>query len=205
MHGEGLRQCQHQLFDLLVYIPRDELNGSLHFGHDALRFLNALEARLAEPFLLRNGADRVDVVLDILGNELPVATHTALQGNEVVGVANGTDALGDRLAVWPKYSNSLSYGWLRPFNRLHFGLSSSPLSWILTGNMDDKRCGREVMDWKHLLAYSTGSVDQELLWRNEYLVTENRLLRAQIKGRIRLSDGERKTLVEIGKKLGRQT
>jgi hypothetical protein len=61
------------------------------------------------------------------------------------------------------------------------------------------------MDWKHLLAYSTGSVDQELLWRNEYLVTENRLLRAQIKGRIRLSDGERKTLVEIGKKLGRQT
>ena len=40
---------------------------------------------------------------------------------------------------------------------------------------------------------------------NEYLVTENRLLRAQIKGRIRLSDGERKTLAEIGKKLGRQT
>ena len=61
------------------------------------------------------------------------------------------------------------------------------------------------MDWKHLLAYITGSVDQELLLRNEYLVTENRLLRAQIKGRIRLRDGERKTLAEIGKKLGRQT
>jgi len=36
------------------------------------------------------------------------------------------------------------------------------------------------------------------------LVTENRLLRNQLKGRIRLSDGERKTLAEIGQKLGRQ-
>src|SRR5689334_21605915 len=60
------------------------------------------------------------------------------------------------------------------------------------------------MGWKRLLAYITGSVAQELLWRTEYLVTENRLLRAQIKGRIRLSDGERKTLAEIGKRLGKQ-
>jgi hypothetical protein len=59
------------------------------------------------------------------------------------------------------------------------------------------------MDWKHLLAYSTGTVDQELLLRNEYLVTENRMLRNQIKGRIRLSDGARKTLAEIGKNLGK--
>jgi len=69
--------------------------------------------------------------------------------------------------------------------------------------MDDKRCGREVMDWKHLLVYITGSVDQELLLRNEYLVTENRLLRSQIKGRVRLSDSDRKTLAEIGKELSR--
>jgi len=60
------------------------------------------------------------------------------------------------------------------------------------------------MDWKILLAYITGSVDQEFLLRNEYLGTENRLLRTQIKGRIRLSDGERKTLAEIGKQLGKQ-
>src|SRR5438067_289185 len=60
------------------------------------------------------------------------------------------------------------------------------------------------MDWKTLLAYITGSVDQELLLRNEYLVTENRMLRHQIKGRVRLSDGERRTLAEIGKKLGKQ-
>ena len=42
------------------------------------------------------------------------------------------------------------------------------------------------MDWKHLLAYITGSVDQELLVRNEYLVTENRILRQRITGRVRL-------------------
>ena len=60
------------------------------------------------------------------------------------------------------------------------------------------------MDWKHLLAYITGTVDQALLLRNEYLVTENRLLRNQITGRMQLTDGERKTLAEIGQKLGKQ-
>jgi len=60
------------------------------------------------------------------------------------------------------------------------------------------------MDWKTLLAYITGSVDQELLLRNEYLVTENRILRSQIMGRVRLTDGERKTLAEIGQKLGKK-
>jgi hypothetical protein len=60
------------------------------------------------------------------------------------------------------------------------------------------------MDWKALLAYITGSVDQELLLRNAYLTTENRILRKQIHGRVRLSDGERKTLAEIGKQLSKQ-
>jgi len=60
------------------------------------------------------------------------------------------------------------------------------------------------MDWKMLLAYITGSVDQELLLRNEYLVTENRILRNQLKERIQLSDGERKALAVIGQKLGKQ-
>jgi putative transposase len=60
------------------------------------------------------------------------------------------------------------------------------------------------MEWKHVLAYITGSVDQELLVRNEYLVTENRILRQQITGRVQLSNGERKTLAAIGKTLGRQ-
>ena len=60
------------------------------------------------------------------------------------------------------------------------------------------------MDWKQLLAYITGTVDQALLLRNEYLVTENRILRDQLKGRLRLSDGERKALAEIGQKLGKK-
>jgi hypothetical protein len=56
------------------------------------------------------------------------------------------------------------------------------------------------MAGKTLLAYITGSVDQELRLRNAYLVTENRLLRQQIPGRVRLADAERKTLAEMGKK-----
>ena len=32
------------------------------------------------------------------------------------------------------------------------------------------------MDWKTMLAYMTGSVDEELLRRNEYLAAENRIL-----------------------------
>jgi hypothetical protein len=59
-------------------------------------------------------------------------------------------------------------------------------------------------DWKTLLAYVTGSVDEQLLLRIEYLVAENGILRDQIKGRLHLSDAERTTLAEIGKKLGKQ-
>ena len=33
-----------------------------------------------------------------------------------------------------------------------------------------------MMDWARLLAYITGTVDQELLLRDEYLATENRIL-----------------------------
>src|SRR6266581_5077807 len=55
-----------------------------------------------------------------------------------------------------------------------------------------------------MLAYVTGSVDEELRLRNEYLVTENRILRGQIKGRVRLTDPERISLAEIGKRLGRR-
>ncbi len=60
------------------------------------------------------------------------------------------------------------------------------------------------MDWKRILAYITGSVDQELLLRNEYLLGENRILRNQVRGRLRLTDGERKTLAELRKRLGKK-
>jgi hypothetical protein len=46
--------------------------------------------------------------------------------------------------------------------------------------------------WKKLLTYITGSVDQELLLRNEYLIAENRLLRNQLQGRLQFKDSERK-------------
>src|ERR1700676_3419127 len=61
------------------------------------------------------------------------------------------------------------------------------------------------MEWPHILAYITGTVDQELLLRNEYLATENRILRDQIKVRLLLSDSEKKTLAEIGYRLGRKS
>ena len=41
-----------------------------------------------------------------------------------------------------------------------------------------------------ILAYVTGTVDQELLARNEYLAAENRIMKAQLNGRMKLSDAE---------------
>jgi hypothetical protein len=61
------------------------------------------------------------------------------------------------------------------------------------------------MDWARILAYITGTVDQELLLRNEYLAAENRILKAQLKTPLRLTDGERVTLAEIAYRLGRKT
>src|SRR5207237_79836 len=55
-----------------------------------------------------------------------------------------------------------------------------------------------------LLAYVSGTVDQGLLLRNEYLTAENRILRGQIKGRLLLSEGEKATLAEIAHRLGRK-
>jgi hypothetical protein len=60
------------------------------------------------------------------------------------------------------------------------------------------------MNWARILAYVTGTVDQELLARVEYLAAENRILKAQLEGRLKLSDAERATLAEIGHRLGRK-
>ena len=57
--------------------------------------------------------------------------------------------------------------------------------------------------WARLLAYVTGLVNQKLLLQNEYLAAENRILRAHLPTRMRLSDPRRSTLAEIGKRLGR--
>jgi putative transposase len=60
------------------------------------------------------------------------------------------------------------------------------------------------MEWKHLLASITSSVDEELRLRNTYLMVENRILRSQITGRVLLTGAERKTLAELGQQLGRK-
>jgi hypothetical protein len=39
------------------------------------------------------------------------------------------------------------------------------------------------MDWVRILAYITGTVDQELLLRNEYLAAENRILKVNSRPR----------------------
>ena len=58
--------------------------------------------------------------------------------------------------------------------------------------------------WARILAYVTGLINQELLLRNEYLTAENRIFRAHLSPRLRLTDPERSTLAEIGKRIGRK-
>ena len=55
-----------------------------------------------------------------------------------------------------------------------------------------------------MLAYVTGLVNQELLLQNEYLAAENRILKSHCKQALRLNDGERTTLAEISRRLGRK-
>jgi hypothetical protein len=98
MHGEGCLRCQVQLRDLLPHIPRDERDGRLHFGHDALGFLNALQAALAKPFVLGDRSNLLDVRLDISGNELAVSTYPAVEIDKMVVVADATS--GRSAAPW---------------------------------------------------------------------------------------------------------
>src|SRR5580698_3004756 len=58
--------------------------------------------------------------------------------------------------------------------------------------------------WARLLAYVTGTVNQELLLQNEYLAAENRILRAKLPSTLRLTNPERATLAETGRRLGRK-
>ena len=59
------------------------------------------------------------------------------------------------------------------------------------------------MPWKRMLAYITGTVNEDLLRRIEYLLEENRVLRNQIDGRILLTDIERGILAEKAVALGK--
>jgi transposase InsO family protein len=91
------------------------------------------------------------------------------------------------------------------YHRPRFGLPAAhPIPHTHHRGSTEQMEVERPVSWKTLLAYITGTVDQELLVRNEYLVTENRILRTQLTGRVRLSDGERKALAEIGYKLSKQ-
>ncbi len=57
---------------------------------------------------------------------------------------------------------------------------------------------RRRMDWARMLADITGTVDRELLLRNEYLATETRILKAQLKGRLLLSGQIEAVLIFAG-------
>ena len=69
------------------------------------------------------------------------------------------------------------------------------------GGRAHRGCGR---DWKQRLVSISGSVEEDLLLRIESLVAEHRIVRDQIKRRVQLSDTERRTLAEMGKKLSTQ-
>ena len=99
MHGERNGWSQVQLIDLTSHITGDKFNGGLHFRHDTLRFLDALQAALAEAFLLGHGANRIDLSLNVSGNESAVSTHATLEIDKMVVVANATDMLLDLLAL----------------------------------------------------------------------------------------------------------
>jgi hypothetical protein len=58
----------------------------------------------------------------------------------------------------------------------HSGAGGVPVHFWAIATTGDRRKGA-VMDWARILAYVTRTVDQELLARNEYLATENRILK----------------------------
>ena len=85
----------------------------------------------------------------------------------------------------------------RLYHRPSFGLHVAPpitYSPLSEGEQVEVERPRR---WKTWLASITGTVDRELLLHNESLATENSR-RSQIRGRLRLVDGERKALAEMG-------
>src|SRR4051794_15067218 len=60
------------------------------------------------------------------------------------------------------------------------------------------------LQWLRVLTYVSGLINQELLLQVEYLAAENRILRAHLPNRLRLTRDERSSLGEIGKRVGRK-
>jgi hypothetical protein len=56
------------------------------------------------------------------------------------------------------------------------------------------RAAGRLVNWWRILAHITGTVDQELLLRNEYLAAENRILKIRLEGRVNQTPSERRWL-----------
>jgi hypothetical protein len=77
--------------------------------------------------------------------------------------------------VWSKISNVLKRLGFRVSGVSGLVIFSHPQEHVQSG-FDDQVYGGSGMIWARMLAYITGTVDQELLLRNEYLAAENRIL-----------------------------
>jgi len=64
--------------------------------------------------------------------------------------------------------------------------------------------GRGSVKWLKLLAVAMGALNEETLLKYEYLVAENKILRKQVPGAVKLTDADRVKLAELGKKLGKK-
>jgi hypothetical protein len=60
-----------------------------------------------------------------------------------------------------------------------------------------------IMNWATIIGKITGTVDQHLIQRNDYLLAENRILHRRVENRIHFSDAERIVLAKAAKPLGR--
>jgi hypothetical protein len=102
-------------------------------------------------------------------------------------LANGTYAEQCRMAkkLKPRQEREIIPRW-----RSHIDYLLLPPSESIVGAGYGPAGEGELMEWARILAYITGTVDQQLLLRNEYLIAENRILKAQLHGRLRLSDAE---------------
>jgi hypothetical protein len=64
--------------------------------------------------------------------------------------------------------------------------------------------GEDSWIWRASWPTSRGRWTKSCWRENEYLAAENRILKAQLKGRLKSSDAERATLGEIGHRVGRK-
>jgi hypothetical protein len=53
------------------------------------------------------------------------------------------------------------------------------------------------VSWKKLLESVSASLNDQLQFRNDYLMAENRILRHQMNGRVQFTDRERQDLLRI--------